>query len=302
MDLFDRLCAYVERYDKKHIGTLKKARIFEFENIIRDSYKLTPKETQAAKDDLRMPYSTMAITDGHALGILKQVEDGFGFNSRREFINVTVPSDKGNYYTNPDDHVGARDMVMISFGIIENLEFEVVERLTTKDIEKSGVLKLWPTFHLNKLVLAHTDGSPPDIIHDGPDDDPNVIEEYKDLHFGAGFQAGLYLSLLCYFNSPKYFVLETSKKTIRSRKKIPRSRERPKYTISTPKAIRQKLGWDTMEGSPKIAHERMGHWRHFRSDRYVNLQGKKRWINSFWIGQSEAKVGNKRYRVILDRE
>jgi hypothetical protein len=37
-----------------------------------------------------------------------------------------------------------------------------------------------------------------------------------------------------------------------------------------------------------------------RDDRYKKMRGKKQWIEPVWIGPSESKVGNKKYKVRLD--
>lgn len=101
------------------------------------------------------------------------------------------------------------------------------------------------------------------------------------------------------------FILETTPKKVRKPKpgKIPRSHERPYYTLLTPKKIRKKLGIEnpgSKSGSSPTPHERRGHWRTYRAECYKNMRGKRQWIDPLWIGASEARVGNKIYKVRLD--
>ncbi|MBU1194027.1 MAG: hypothetical protein KKE62_01660 [Proteobacteria bacterium] len=103
------------------------------------------------------------------------------------------------------------------------------------------------------------------------------------------------------------FILETTPKKVRKPKpgKVPRSHERPYYTLLTPKKIRKKLNLEdptseTGSHSSPAPHERRGHWRTYRDERYKNMRGKRQWIGPVWIGASEAKVGNKIYKVRLD--
>jgi hypothetical protein len=114
------------------------------------------------------------------------------------------------------------------------------------------------------------------------------------------------LFLLSVLNNPEKFVLES--KPIQNRlhpKKILRSSERPLYTILHPTQIRKRMGLENpdmnYDGYHKRPHERRGHYRRFRAERYINVRGKRKWIESTWIGEFEAIVGRRQYKVILDR-
>ena len=45
-------------------------------------------------------------------------------------------------------------------------------------------------------------------------------------------------------------------------------------------------------GEKKSAHEVRGHWRHFYSDKYVNMKGKRRWIPQHWRGEGYGVARN----------
>lgn len=55
---------------------------------------------------------------------------------------------------------------------------------------------------------------------------------------------------------------------------------------------------DDNDDSNKLTHRFLirGHWRHFRSEKFVYKQGEKIWIKPFWKGG--GIVINKDYKVI----
>jgi hypothetical protein len=113
-----------------------------------------------------------------------------------------------------------------------------------------------------------------------------------------------------YFNTPDRFVLETQRvsKKQRPRKaskgRIPRSDERPVYTLLHPSEIRRVMGIgdpaSDQSGRKVRPHERRRHFRTYTSERYKSARGTTVVIPATWIGPDQASVGNKRYRVCLD--
>ena len=120
-----------------------------------------------------------------------------------------------------------------------------------------------------------------------------------------------------YFNSPNRFIVEEcpikamarwKKRKERDRRKnkpvsrIRRRSDRPVYTLLRPKEIRAKLGLPPLEsGGPRQPHERRRHYRTYRDERYVNMRDRTVIIPACWCGPSEACVGNRRYRILLDK-
>jgi len=79
-----------------------------------------------------------------------------------------------------------------------------------------------------------------------------------------------------------------------------RSHERSIYTVLRPHEIRKVMRLDEDTHRSVRVHERRGHQRVLRSDKFTKARGKKIWINATWVGVSEQTIGRKRYRVILD--
>ncbi len=109
-----------------------------------------------------------------------------------------------------------------------------------------------------------------------------------------------------FINQPGNFILEQSPVKVRHRKgrKILRSHDRPIYTLLRPAAIRKRMRLpepSPVEKGKKRPHERRAHIRRLTSDRFVNKRGREIFIPAIWVGPSENVVGNKRYRVLLDK-
>ena len=99
----------------------------------------------------------------------------------------------------------------------------------------------------------------------------------------------------------RFIVKSTSVKTSKT-KDYPRFRQQPQYIILKPNEIREKLNLKSEEGTTKRVHERRGHVRTYPDDKvkYPKAHGKHVWIKASWVGVSEATVGDRHYKVILD--
>ena len=111
-------------------------------------------------------------------------------------------------------------------------------------------------------------------------------------------------------NSPDRFVMEiSSTKPPKDSHKHPYSHERPCYTLIRPQEIRKYIPRDSASedddtgrpGTKKCPHVRRRHFRHLTSDHWVNKKGQHIIIPAMWVGPAEAVVGNKKYKVLLDR-
>lgn len=109
---------------------------------------------------------------------------------------------------------------------------------------------------------------------------------------------------LSFINHPKKFIFETKDVSMTdkvSKLKNRRSHQRPTYTVISPLEIRNIMNVTADTGRIVSAHERRRHPRWFKSDRFVNVKGQVIWVESTWIGPSEQTVGNKHYKVLLDK-
>ena len=137
-------------------------------------------------------------------------------------------------------------------------------------------------------------------------DNSLLTEDQKKMMFdGMSDTLSKAYTLICYINQPKKFIFEeVNTKTIRDplkSPKIPRSQDRPKYTILDPEAIRKVLKVHNETGRLVTGHDRRGHWHRFMAERFVNAKGTKKWINSTWVGPQSLIEGNKKYRVLVDK-
>jgi hypothetical protein len=136
--------------------------------------------------------------------------------------------------------------------------------------------------------------------------------EIPEISNAALKNAAAALQEVMLLNDPETFILESTPlsainpKPVRLKpgqiRRIPRTHERPTYTILKPHEIRERMKLPTPVGKRAVApHERRSHLRTLRSEffRPAN-RGKQILIPASWIGPSESLVGNRRYRVILD--
>jgi hypothetical protein len=113
-------------------------------------------------------------------------------------------------------------------------------------------------------------------------------------------------------NDPETFILESTPVSILDRKpvklkpgqapRLPRTHERPTYTVLKPHEIRERMKLPMPVGKRSVVpHERRSHLRTLRSEffRPAN-RGRQILIPATWVGPAESVVGKRRYRVILD--
>jgi len=140
-----------------------------------------------------------------------------------------------------------------------------------------------------------------------PNDDPD-LSKWADMFLVDA------VNKIKRINNANLLILEESPvKQKQSTKKIKRSHQRPKYTVLSPKVIREKMRIKQQTNS-KSSHERRAHIRYYRSEKFSENGTlpvkycpnglpyyKRTFVESTWVGEKEKIVGNKKYRVILDR-
>ena len=105
-------------------------------------------------------------------------------------------------------------------------------------------------------------------------------------------------------NTIDRFVLEIkdTKPRIYKDKYIPLIDQRPSYVILHPKEIRKYMKTEHEMTQERRGHERRAHLRRYPDDpiKFPNAHGKIVKIPSIWVGSTEAVIGKKTYRVVLD--
>lgn len=105
-------------------------------------------------------------------------------------------------------------------------------------------------------------------------------------------------------NTIDRFVLEIkdTKPRVYKDKYIPLIDQRPSYVILHPKEIRKYMKTEHEMTQERRGHERRAHLRRYPNDpiKFPNAHGKVVKIPSVWVGSTEAVVGEKLYRVVLD--
>lgn len=112
--------------------------------------------------------------------------------------------------------------------------------------------------------------------------------------------------LLRWLNMPTGFIVEVTESQPSSPPPNPilRLPWRPHYTVLRPREIRSVMRLVDPSGDPHshvAPHERRGHFRVYKHERFKFVKGKPQWIPSTWIGPSEAVVGTAKYKVLLDK-
>ena len=154
-----------------------------------------------------------------------------------------------------------------------------------------------------------------------------AMGEWELSHYLAQIIESMHNDMLFFalLNTPENFILEKSPaKQQRTGKKIPRSHQRPEYTLLSPARIREKMGLPQVPAGTRASprphdvrkHEKWLSAKRYRFDkrgmpiepmviprgpRKGELYYKHKIIEAHWSGPSENRVGNKIYRVILDR-
>lgn len=116
------------------------------------------------------------------------------------------------------------------------------------------------------------------------------------------------VSLWAYYqiNTTESFIVKSTPATgtfNRKHHKIRKHNERPVYTILRPGEIRKVMGLPApteSERGPNAPHWRRKHFHTFKHERFTKKKGQTIVIPAVWVGPSEAVVGGKRYKVMLD--
>jgi hypothetical protein len=307
--IFDTAAAIAERYITPLVERLRNARLFVFPG---KAHEVLPKaysadERRTLSETFFLPFSTVAVEDTVSCTVMWDMEKGqTGLDGRRGFIEIQPFTEK-SMMDAADATEEDRDYIKQSLskypeGTITIAEgwFGPLEMVDDKRFNLIGGVDWIAVATKDKGVLGM------DAMRTAKKHDYELLSRPILINVETSLQE------VFYFNLPDRFVVEempaaaekrARKKTAKGRKKVPRSHERPRYTLLLPRQIRKKLGLpEPGQGGPKRPHERRRHYRTYPDDeaRWPKAHGKTIVVPASWIGPSEATLGKTRYRIRLD--
>jgi hypothetical protein len=302
--IFDSLCRIAERQPvpPELSKAVERARLFRFEF---NAHEALPKEYGPAilawlMDNLYLPFPCVAIEDRASVVVLwdGSVEGDVplrGAGHERHFIECLDfdQADPAAFYDGSEEtrELMRRGCCGISMGRI------------SLDTQRSRGHQFLVTGHLDFSLVMQRD----QVLVAG-----EVVDVGTELTRAALRNASTALQEVMLLNDPTTFIVESTPLSALERKppklkpgqirRIARSHERPIYTVLKPHEIRQRMGLPAPVGKRSVTpHERRSHLRTLRSEFFrPDTRGKQILIPASWIGPSEAVVGKRRYRVILD--
>ena len=301
--LFDQFCSAVEKFLPGLKPIAEDAKLFIFDKTPHLVLKKHNGESYIKVMDLfALPFNITAIEDPATLIILMDtMENQVGLDTHRNYMEFAkLNSDSSAFGRSLAVREDLLAQAITDAGLDSDSAFYIMFGSLTNFIAKENALQV--AGRCNMLLLGDKHGISQEINYAAMGEDavraataellPNAVTAIEEL-----------LTL----NTAENFVLEERPASLKEGKpkKIPRSHQRPLFTILRPTEIRQRMKiaapTETSTGrkSP-IPHERRRHLRrlstaggHFKEDRIVV-------IPAVWIGESEKVVGNKRYKVRLD--
>ena len=301
--LFDQLARITERSMPKLFGLVRQARLFVFEQKAQDVLpkKVSPEEQKFLYDNFFLPFEVAAVEDPVSCVILANAEtDQIGMDKERLFVEILDNDSLRNYQASQDHEDNPQRL-------------EEIKKLV--DDAPSGF-----TVNVGSVVLlAHS--TPNKVLYNGTllhtfafDRDGRVIGDYSQmannipqLRIAALRNASICLQEIMYINSPGRFILERKPlqtRAVRRQKdnnRIPRSHDRPIYTILEPGKIRERMKLPSpAHGGSVEPHERRRHFRRLQSEKFTNMKGQVIPVKACWIGPTESVVGKQRYKVMVD--
>ncbi len=274
----------IERFNK-HIGdnsnsfltTYRTAAIFEPLPKIRDDMVILNPDLMLDNDRLVLPFNNLIF-------------------NLQEFAEVG--DDLYAMLNNPGDSKDEDNGSILTIISLTDYSYTIVSMLFRVQLEDNAFSFYTPSeaHYGGSIDKGKTWDIKPHNIHD------KIIRDVFEVTTQYVLE---YLSII---NNQEYFIVE-NKTTYRmpgGRKK--KTISKSTFTIDKPREIRKRYvgTHDYLDGNGKplkIGLERRGHWRNFKSDYFVNMKGKSKWINPVWVGPSsfvDQNDPNKRYIVRLD--
>lgn len=255
--------------------------------------KIFAEGADAVSESFFLPFRQTVVEDDEKIVFLEDSEEKQeGLAGSRKYVVAF-------YHTNADSDKNA---LVFEWGSIESGAF--TNSAGPIESPKWGT-RLGISLHGGMLATKKEIIQPLDGFSASDFTDPNsqtIIRNVSTLVGGA-------LRVIAYFNMPNRFIFEVGpvKPEPDHGAKIKWGEVRPRFTLLTPGEIKRVLGVpDDADVEAEIArspHPRRAHKRKFRSDRYKasGLFGTSILIPATWVGPSEAVIGQRLYRVHLDR-
>ncbi len=299
--LFNQFCGIAEKFLPDHIDTAKRANLFYFDKA---PHEFLPKSKPDINFDMfTLPFPITAVEDPANLIILSDpVEGQFGINLERKFIEVSRIDGSLDNYSN--------HLIPDELQLNTQVNKQIFEKLSGDIFIAEGVINKIEVQETQWIVSAHVD------YYHWVDKNRKSIETYNQNQIdnytrnATASNAMSALEELMTLYTTERFILETSpvltQKQLRrlsKGKKIPRSDERAVFTILKPLEIREVMGINpgpSQDRKSPVPHERRAHYRLLRKESGYK-EDKIVLVKATWIGVSEKNIGNKHYRVILDR-
>lgn len=303
--LFDALCRAVER-NESLAGLrpfLQKCHVFHLDIVPHEGLVKYMDEIKIEDhvDDFFLPFPVVAVEDRASVLMAADLEENQrGFGGKRIFFEYIDASHEraGAFFDGKKlrdsefDSKDFNDTAIVSMTIVDqfNMQRDDQGRLRT------GIRGL-----LDRMWYLKSD-----IVQFSVDPQQFGAEECQKLSEAGGKNCITCIEELMVVNNPSRFIVERRPIKLRSghgkNGRIPRTNERSIYTILEPWKIRERLGLpEPREGGSRQPHSVRRHFRSYRSDRWVNVKGKRVVIEAFWVGPSEADVGAHHYKVLLDK-
>ena len=304
--LFDKICGVAEKGLPDLIPILKKCKLYHFD---KPPHEFLPKDIDPEilvflNDNFMLPFPIIAIEDAAGVVILQDDEiNQKGANKKRHFIDVIRINTPSEMFTDPNgddidrswknqDGVTEQDPIILCYGTIEELNLVGPKIMSVQ--------------YLTKIIIAYTKPKSPNKIIHSVIEKSSIRNLSEEMIKGPMQNSVTAIQEIMFCNTPNKFILETSyvkKRKKENNQRIPRSPERPIYTLLTPsvikKIIKEKETISVSKGNP--VEYRRAHPRTFYHERFTNMRGKTIMIPAIWSGINEKIIGNRRYKVLLDK-
>lgn len=314
MSAFDKLCWFSERLPAllgpSMASVLRKAHLFRFPHV---SHEVLPKhytreELDFQNEFFHLPFRVVAIEDLTSCVLLwDDKPDQVGLKSKRWFVELaSLSTERAKSWNDGDQEAQVRAQmpraVRDRLERAYNFSFGALE---VHDVENTGESDVsWRFALAGNLVAYHM------LDDDGPmREGADLLHGYAEGVTGVALRNAMTgIEELMVFNRPDRFIVRDTPPRVRKETdpKVPRSHERPNYTLLHPQEARAKLGLPAPApgptGGPRFVGERRRHVRRYPDDpvRWPKAHGKVIVVPATWVGPHEATVGRRHYSIMLD--